>query len=442
MLDFILTEGTCWLWDLNTKKFKSEILDIGILQGKISAIGNLHSQDAAEKISAKGLQIFPGLIDTQVHFREPGMTHKEDLESGTHGALLGGFTSVFEMPNTRPPTTTYELMQDKVDRLKNRAWVNVGFYGGASPENIQTIASLENHPSCCGIKIFMGSSTGTLLLDRDEWLEALLKNIRKRAAVHAEDENRLNERKHIALESKDPRSHPVWRDEQSALLAVQRIVGLAEKTNRQVHILHVTSQDEMEFLAKHKNNASVEVTPQHLLLSAPECYDRYGTKAQMNPPIRDERHRQALWKALHAGVVDVLGSDHAPHTLEEKAKTYPESPSGFVGVQTMLTLMLNEFHKGNISVEKILELLAENPRRLFNIKNKGRIAVGADADLTIVDLNQTKLIENSWIASKCGWTLFDGMKTTGWPVHVFVNGHWAVRDGKKMGDPKGLPLQF
>ena len=418
------------------------LTDIGVRQGRITAIGSLANQPALRILNLHGLTILPGLIDTQVHFREPGLEHKEDLSTGTCGAALGGVTGIFEMPNTKPSTTTAADLRDKVSRAKGRAWVDHAFFLGAAAENVDHLAEWENEPGCAGVKVFMGSSTGSLLVADDATLSKVLTNGRRRVAVHCEDEDRLIARKHVAIEGAHARVHHQWRDMETALSATLRLVRLAERAQRPVHVLHVTSAEEMAFLADHKEWATVETTPQHLTLAAPECYERLGSLAQMNPPIREEHHRQALWHAIANGVVDVLGSDHAPHTLDEKAKPYPESPSGMTGVQTIVPIMLDHVHRGHLSLERLVDLMAHGPARIYNIRNKGRLAVGYDADFTIVDTKAERTITNSWIASRSGWTPFDGMKVTGWPHATIVRGHLVMRDDQLVGNPIGEPIKF
>ncbi len=415
--------------------------DIGVLGGKIVAIGDIRGS-GARVVDAKGLHILPGVIDTQVHFREPGMEYKEDLASGTAAAVLGGVTGVFEMPNTRPSTTTAELLADKFRRARGRVRCDIAFYVGASPENVAELAELERMPGCAGIKIFMGSSTGNLLIPDDRTLEQVLRNGRRRVAVHAEDEDRLRERAESIRKGGDVASHPDWRDVDTALHATRRLLDIARRAARRVHVLHVSTVEEIDLLARHKDIASVETTPQHLTLVAPECYEKLGTFAQMNPPIRDERHRAGLWRGVTQGIVDVIGSDHAPHSREEKAKPYPESPSGMPGVQTLLPLLLDHCHAGRLSLERVIDLTSAGPARLFGIVGKGRIAVGYDADLTVVDLRARRKIDNSWIASKCGWTPFDGVSVTGWPKMTIVRGNVVMRDDEIVGDAIGEPIKF
>ena len=416
--------------------------DVGIRNGRFAAIGDLAQASAGETIDAKGLHVLPGVIDTQVHFREPGLEHKEDLESGTRGAVLGGVVAVFEMPNTTPLTDTAAVLEDKLKRAKGRAWADHAFFVGATAENAAHLAELERLPGCSGVKIFMGASTGNLLVADDPTLARVLAHGRRRVAVHAEDETRMKARRHLAEQGSDPANHPVWRDAESARLATERIIRLARAAKRPVHVLHVTTADEVPLLAANKDLITMEVTPQHLTLAAPDCYARLGTKAQMNPPIREARHRDALWNAVRLGIVDVLGSDHAPHTLEEKAKPYPQSPSGFPGVQTLLPLMLNHVAEGRLSLQRLVDLTSAGPQRIYNIAGKGRLAVGYDADVTLVDLKAKRTIENRWIASKSGWSPFDGTTVTGWPMGTIIRGRVVMRDGGLANAPMGEPVRF
>ncbi|OAN54073.1 dihydroorotase [Paramagnetospirillum marisnigri] len=420
----------------------TERTDIAVADGRIRAIGGLERASAAEEQDLRGLTVLPGVIDTQVHFREPGLEHKEDLASGTAGAAKGGVVAIFEMPNTKPSTTTADAINDKLARAKGRAWVDHAFFIGAAADNVAHLAEWERMPGCAGIKVFMGSSTGSLLVADDETLAAVLAQGWRRVAVHCEDEGRLAERKHLAVEAAHPRAHHQWRDAETALLATQRLVRLAEAARRRVHVLHVTTAEEMEFLAGHKDLATVETTPQHLTLAAPDCYERLGTLAQMNPPIREARHREALWAAIASGVVDVLGSDHAPHTLEEKGQPYPQSPSGMTGVQTLVPLMLDHVNHGRLSLERLVDLTSAGPARIYNIAGKGRIALGYDADFTVVDMRAERTITNDWIESRCGWTPFDGKTVTGWPVATIVRGRTVMREGQLLGAPVGEPVRF
>ena len=416
------------------------VRDIGITDGKIAEIGDLSRASAGETINVTGLHILPGVIDTQVHFREPGATHKEDLETGAHAAVLGGVTAVFEMPNTSPLTIDAATLADKVARAKGRMHCDFAFWVGGTEDNARDIPELERLPGAAGIKVFMGSSTGSLLVADDAGVAAILSQTRRRAAFHSEDEYRLEERKDLRV-ANDASSHPVWRDETVALRSTERLLRIAREKRALIHVLHVSCGEEMDFLAAHKDIASVEVTPHHLTLSADD-YARLGTKLQMNPPVRDKRHRERLWFALAQGIADILGSDHAPHTLEEKAKPYPQSPSGMTGVQTLVPIMLDHVNKGRLSLLRFIDMTSAGPARLFGIAGKGRIAVGYDADFTIVDLKRRETIENRWIASRCGWTPYDGVEVTGWPVGTFVRGRRVMWEGELVTPAQGQAVRF
>jgi dihydroorotase len=417
------------------------VRDIGVTGGRIAAIGDLRGASAGETIEAKGLHVLPGVIDTQVHFREPGLTQKEDLETGSRSAVLGGVTAVFEMPNTNPTTTSAQALADKLARGHHRMHCDFAFYMGGTRENTRELPELERLPGCAGVKVFLGSSTGSLLVEDDEGLRQILKAIRRRAAFHSEDEYRLRERKDQRI-ANDPRSHPVWRDETVALQCTQRLVALARETGRRVHVLHITTAQEIAYLAAHRDVASVEVTPHHLTLAAPECYERLGTLAQMNPPVRDASHRAALWRGIDQGIVDVLGSDHAPHTRAEKAKPYPDSPSGMTGVQTLVPLMLDHVNAGKLSLQRFVDLTSAGPNRLFGIAGKGRIAVGYDADFTVVDLKRRATITDAGVGSRAGWTPYDGVTVTGWPVGTVVRGQRVMWEGEVATPGRGEAIRF
>ena len=374
------------------------VRDIGIRNGRIAALGNLSAASAGEVIDAAGLHVLPGVIDSQVHFREPGLEHKEDLETGSLAAVAGGVTAVFEMPNTKPLTTSAETLADKVRRARNRMYCDFAFYVGGTRENIDDIPELEQLEGSAGIKVFMGSSTGDLLVEDERSLDRIIARISRRAAFHAEDEDRLKARMHLRKPG-DASSHPVWRDPEAALIATQRLVRLAETHRKRVHVLHISTAEEMAFLADHKDWATVEVTPHHLTLGG-DAYQRLGTFVQMNPPVRDDRHREAIWAGVASGVADVLGSDHAPHTRAEKDHPYPESHSGMTGVQTLLPIMLDHVNAGRLTLERLVDLTSHGPQRIFGMRGKGRIAVGYDADLSIVDMKRRETITDQWIRSK------------------------------------------
>ena len=414
--------------------------DIGVIDGRIAEIGDLGAASAGERIDATGLHILPGVIDSQVHFREPGLEHKEDLETGSRAAVMGGVTTVFEMPNTNPQTTTPEALADKVRRGTGRMHCDFAFWVGGTHENAADVPELERLPGAAGIKVFMGSSTGSLLVADDAGVEAILKRTRRRAAFHSEDEYRLNERKPLRIAG-DPRSHHVWRDEIAALRCTERLVAIARRARAQIHVLHISTREEIEFLRDCKDVASCEATPHHLTLSADD-YARLGTKLQMNPPVRGPEHREGVWRGVAQGIIDVLGSDHAPHTLVEKAKPYPESPSGMTGVQTLVPVMLDHVAAGRLTLARFVDLTSAGPARLFGMVGKGRIAAGYDADFTVVDLKRRETIRDSWIASRCGWTPYDGKTVTGWPVGTFVRGRRVMWEGELATPSQGAPARF
>lgn len=414
--------------------------DVGVTSGRIAAIG-AYLGDADETIDCTGLDVLPGVIDSQVHFREPGLEHKEDLESGSRAAVLGGVTAVFEMPNTTPNTDTAERLEDKLSRARHRMWCDHAFYVGATGENAEQLGELEKLPGTAGIKVFMGASTGNLLVADDQALARVLAHGYRRVAIHAEDEERMNARKDERVDG-DPSSHPVWRDDESAMRATRRIVTLARLAQRRIHVLHVTTPAELEYLSANKDIATCEVTPQHLTLAAEEAYPRLGTHAQMNPPIRSAAHREGLWHWLGQGVPDVLGSDHAPHTLAEKAKPYPSSPSGMPGVQTLVPLLLDHVAHGRLTLQRFIDLTSAGPQRIFGLVGKGRIAVGYDGDFTIVDLKSRWTMDESWLASRCGWSPFTGMTVTGRPVGTIIRGQRVMWENHLANQAIGEPVRF
>lgn len=415
------------------------VADVAVRDGRIVGVGSY--PDAARRIDCTGLDVLPGVIDSQVHFREPGLEHKEDLETGSRAAVMGGITAVFEMPNTNPNTDTEERVRDKLQRAHHRMFCDYAFYVGATADNAVALADLERIPGTAGVKIFMGASTGSLLVAEDEQLARVLAHGRRRVAIHAEDEARMNARKDLRVEG-DPSSHPVWRDDESAMLATKRILRLAREARRPIHILHITTPAELELIAQHRDVATCEVTPQHLTLAAEEAYPTIGTFAQMNPPIRSAAHRDGLWHWLRAGVPDVIGSDHAPHTREEKAKTYPNSPSGMPGVQTLLPLMLDHVAKGRLTLERLIDMTSSGVQRVFGLVGKGRIAVGYDADFTVVDRKGTFTVTEEWGESRCGWTPFAGMELEGRVVGTIVRGHAAMWEGELANQAQGEALRF
>jgi dihydroorotase len=415
--------------------------DVGVRGGKIATIGDLRTADAAEVIDCRGLHVLPGLIDAHVHLRDPGDATVEDLEHGTRAALLGGLAAVFDMPNTAPSVTDRARLDWKRDYLKGRAWVDVGLYVGASKKNIAELASLELQPNVCAVKVFAGSSTGDLLVEDDASLEAVMLSGRRRICYHSEDEYRLQARKPQFTSGMPHRNHMVWRDVECALLGTRRLMALARKTGRPAHILHVSTAEELDFLKDYRDVCTVEVLLNHLT-QTDEAYDRLGGYAVMNPPIRDQRHLDAAWAAVADGTVDVVGSDHAPHSRANKEKPWPDCAAGLTGVQTIVPLMLDHVNAGRLSLSRLVDLMCAGPARVYGVTGKGRLAAGYDADFTLVDMKQTRTIEESWIVSPCGWTPFAGHACTGWPVGVIIRGRQAMRDDAVIGTPEGQAVAF
>ena len=435
MLDLIIKNGTCFIDGKLQKK------DIGVTNGKITNINDTINDPSKETLEAEGLTVLPGCIDTQVHFREPGSTDSEDLNSGSKAAIVGGITGVFEMPNTNPPTSNKKEFQNKLNLAKNRMYCNYAFYFGATPSNSSDLVDLKNLEGCCGVKLFAGSSTGNLLVDKEEDIEKVFKHTSKIVSVHSEDEEILNKRKKLRVKG-DVSSHTVWRNEECAISSTRKIVKIALKLNKKAHILHVTTKEEVDFLSQNKGNITFEITPQHLTLYAPDCYKKLGTYAQMNPPIRDKSHYDRLWYAVRNNYNETIGSDHAPHLIENKKKQYPDSPSGMPGVQTLLPVMLNHVNDGNLKLEQLVKFLCENPVNIFGIKNKGYIKKSFDADITIINLNKKIEIKNENVESKCKWSPFAGYQFKGAPVATIVNGKIKMKDGKILGEPEGRPIVF
>ena len=418
------------------------LMDIGIKDGKIISIGNLKKELSLKVVNCSNLVILPGVIDTQVHFRDPGLTHKEDIESGSKSAVLGGITAFCEMPNTKPLTVSEFELRKKIEKSEKVSWCDYSFFVGATSKNISNLNVYEKLTGCAGVKIFMGSSTGDLLVHDYKMLLKIMENGSRRVAVHAEDEERLKDRFKFYNKYNDARYHPTWRDPKSALLATKKIMDIANKANRPLHILHISSAREMKLLQKKSRLISVEVTPQHLTLNSPECYNKLGTYAQMNPPIRSKYHQDELWKGIENGTVDVIGSDHAPHTIEEKQIEYPNSPSGMPGTQTMLPLMLNEVSKNKIKLSKLVSLLCTRPAEIYKMKNRGKIEEGYLASLTVIDLNLVKSLKKSDIKSRCAWSPFTNKLLKGWPVMTIINGDIAMQNQTLRNRPKVQEIIF
>ena len=421
-----------------------EHCDVACSNGKIERIDTSIDARAAQEIRADGKLLLPGVIDAQVHFRDPGNTHKEDLASGSRAAVSGGVTSFLEMPNTNPPTISQDALNAKLARAANCSVANYGFFIGATNDNLDAI---NNADPACGIKIFMGSSTGNLLVYEQEHLENIFANGNRLIAVHAEDEKRLRERQHQFVgerqEQLDIRIHSEIRDDICALLATERAVKLSRKYDRRLHVLHLTSAREVEFLRQNKTSQiTVECTPNHLFMTVAD-YDRLQSKAQMNPPIRSIDDQKALWEGLHDGTIDFIATDHAPHTEEEKNQQYPASPSGMPGVETSLPLMLTAcFVENRCSLSEVLKWMCHGPAQAYRIPNKGKIEVGYDADLTVCDIESSRPVEDDKLFTKVKWSPFSGFELTGWPQWTVVGGRIAFADSQICEENRGSQIQF
>ena len=434
--DLLIRNGTCVL------PWGSEAADVGVRNGRIAAIGVPASASADEVIDATNLQVLPGLIDPHVHLRDPGDDTVETIPTGTQAAVLGGLAAVFDMPNTSPSIVDAERLSWKQSYVEQTAWCDVGLYVGGTKTNIPALGELESGRGVCGIKVFAGSSTGDLMVEDDEHLEMVMRSGRRRIAYHSEDEYRLQARKPM-FRSGDPYSrHMEWRDEEAAFLGTRRLMTLARKTGRPAHILHVSTGQELTYLADYRDVATCEVLVNHLTQVAPDCYDRLQGFGVMNPPIRGQAHQDAAWRAISDGTVDTVGSDHAPHAREKKMLPWPDCPAGLTGVQTLVPLMLNHVAERRLSLGRLVDLLCAGPARVYGVTSKGRLAVGFDADFTLVDLSHQRRIEESWIVSPCGWTPFAGMRVTGWPVATIIRGNVVMREDNLLGAPQGKLVRF
>jgi dihydroorotase len=433
--DLVLRGGACVLpWGI-------EITDVGIRKGRIAALGDLRTAQAASEIDCRGLHVLPGLIDAHVHLRDPGDPAVENLTDGTRGAVLGGLTAVFDMPNTSPSITDRARLDWKRDYLNGRALCDVGLYVGASKKNIDELAGLELQPNVCAIKVFAGSSTGDLLVEDDTSLEAVMRSGRRRICYHSEDEYRLQARKPEFHSGMPHRNHMVWRDVECAFLGTRRLMAIARRTGRPAHILHVSTAEELDYLKDFRDICTVEVLLNHLT-QTDEAYGRLGGYAVMNPPIRDQRHLEAAWAAVRDGTVDVVGSDHAPHSRAAKERPWPDCAAGLTGVQTIVPIMLDHVNSGKLPLTRLVDLMSAGPARVYGALNKGRLAAGYDADFTLVDLKQQRTIEEKWIVSPCGWTPFDGYHCTGWPKMTIVRGNVVMREDEILGAPVGQGVRF
>jgi dihydroorotase len=434
--DLLIRGGRC------VTPWGEEDADVGVLEGRIVALGALAGATAEQTIDANNLHVLPGLIDSHVHLRDPGDATVESIPTGTRAAVLGGIATVFDMPNTNPPIVDDERLAWKRGYVEAQSWCDIGLYVAGAKTNIDELATLERTPGVCAIKIFAGSSTASLLIEDDEHLEKAMRAGRRRIAFHSEDEYRLQARKSLFHRGMPHRAHMEWRDEECAFLGTRRLMALARKTGRQTHILHVSTAEELSYLRDYRDVATVEVLVNHLSQTAPDCYDRLGGFGVMNPPIRGPRHFEAAWAAVRDGVVDTIGSDHAPHSRAAKALPWPDCPAGLTGVQTIVPLMLDHVNAGRLGLSRLIDLMAAGPARVYGLVGKGRLAAGYDADFTLVDMKARRTIEDSWIASPCGWTPFAGVTVTGWPVGTIVRGAVVMRDDEVIGEPTGRLARF
>ncbi|TQF79997.1 dihydroorotase [Elioraea sp. Yellowstone] len=419
-----------------------EATDIGVRQGRIAAFGVAGSAEADTVLDARGLHVLPGLIDAHVHLREPGADQVETIATGTRAAALGGLVAVFDMPNTKPAITDAGRLAWKRAHLRGRAFVDMGLYVGATKSNVAALAGLEVEPGVCAIKVFAGSSTGDLLVEDDASLEAVMRNGFRRIAYHSEDEYRLQARAPLFREGDPHIRHMEWRDVETAFLGTRRLMALARKTGRRAHILHVSTAEELSYLRDFRDAATVEVLVNHLTQWAPEVYERLKGFGVMNPPIRDRRHYEACWAAVRDGTVDVVASDHAPHPADLKRLPWPRCPAGLTGVQTIVPVMLDHVSAGRLSLSRLADLMCAGPARVYGVVGKGRLAAGYDADFTLVDMKRRRTITHDWIASPCGWTPFDGMAVTGWPVMTVLRGRLIMREDELIGEPAGELVRF
>jgi len=413
--------------------------DVACDDGRIARMDASITAAARETIDAAGKLLLPGVIDPQVHFREPGNEYKEDLGSGSRAAVRGGVTSFLEMPNTAPPTTTQAALDEKLALAAQKSVANYGFFIGATPDNLEALNSVA---PACGIKIFMGSSTGTLLVNRPEDLERIFANGTRLIAVHAEDETRINARRAQFAGRTDPAVHSEIRDNETARLATELALTLSKKYQRRLHILHLSTREEVAMLRAGKPAwVTAEAIPNHLFLNSTD-YARLGALVQMNPPIRTPADNTALWEGLHDGIIDLIATDHAPHTLEEKKRAYPNTPSGMPGVETSLPLMLTAMHEGRCTLAEIQKWMCSGPAEAYRIPNKGKILEGWDADLTLVDIDYTRLVRNEETFTKVRWSPWNGRELRGWPQYTIVNGEIAFDNGHIREQTRGRRLTY
>ncbi|MEE2938950.1 MAG: dihydroorotase [Planctomycetota bacterium] len=419
--------------------------DVLIRDGRVAEVGaGLEAPEGVERVDATGRLVLPGLTDPQVHFREPGLTQKEDLASGSLAAIAGGVTGFMEMPNTNPNTDSPERFEDKLARAAGRCRADYAFFLGGTRENADVIGEWEHMPGCAGIKVFMGSSTGSLLVPDDPTLERILRSGEKRVTFHSEDDDRLKERYAALPGGSHVREHPHVRDVETAVKATKRLLELAELTGRPIHILHVSTADEIHLVRERDLGelVTIELTPNHLFLAAPDCYEAHGTWAQMNPPVRDRAHQEVLREAAADGTAACIGSDHAPHTAEDKALPFPRSSSGIAGVQTTLPLLLTAVRDGWLRHEDIVRLCVEGPRRVYGVEDRGPVAPGQLGHLVIVDPDVSGPLGAQPFHSRAGRTPFADVELAGMPVMTILAGRVAYAGGAAQGPATGRRMSF
>ena len=431
--------------------------DLRVKDGIIETIaigGGLNHRKDEDFIDGEGLYLLPGAIDPQVHFREPGQPEKEDISSGSRAAVAGGVTSFLDMPNNNPSAVTLESMNSKINSASKTAVNNYGFFIGATPDNVEDLQEAVGTPEAplavpgiCGIKIFMGSSTGTLLVNERDALENIFSKTAGLIAVHAEDEKRLVSRYPDYENRTDVAAHAEWRDDITALLATQLSVELAQMYNHRLHVLHLTSGLEADWLngitslpSKAGEGAIIttETLPQHLTLTDVDVAEQ-GTRLQMNPPIRYQEDKDILWRRLTDGTIQCIATDHAPHPLEAKALGFPKAPSGMPGVETSLAVMLTHAKSGRCSIEQVAQWMSTNVADCFNMIGKGQIEVGFDADLVLVDMETVQQVKDENMWARVGWNPFNGHDLVGWAKVTIVAGVPVFERTEATG-PKGRIL--
>jgi len=414
--------------------------DLLIENGKIVKSGNV---GGARVIDCKGKMILPGLIDVHVHFREPGANYKEDWTTGSSAAVAGGVTTVCDMPNNTPPTTSVENLEKKRALIKGRSYCNYGLYIGYDGKNLNEIKKAKN---IAGVKVYVANSTGNMGVS-NEALKKLFKEFEGRIVTHAEDEGMIekNSKEFLAeFENReiDPAVHSKIRSVESAESAVKLVCGLAKKSKAKLHVAHVSCDAEVEVIAKHKKfGVTCEVAPHHLLLSDDD-YSICKNFIKVNPPVRSRLDVFSMWKNLKFGVIDMIATDHAPHTIEEKEQSYEKAPSGVPELDTLLPIFLNTVNDEGMTIEELVGYLCEKPAQIFGIKNKGFLKEGYDADIVVVDMDIEKKVERANLFSKCGWSPYEGSNFKGWPVMTFVGGELVFEEGKIVGEKVGREVEF